>query len=141
MPNPASPSSNPFPDVPASRWSAAKIQWAKANNVVSGYPDGQFRPTQPVTRAELMAVMKKAAEYGKAKRGLSSALGQKQTPTAFSDTTGHWANALIRQMSGYCGIASPLNEQGSAFAPNSASLRNYAAAATLRTLNCIKSDS
>lgn len=141
LPTPPSPSSNPFPDVPAARWSAAKIQWARANNIVSGYPDGQFRPTQPVTRAELMAVMKKMAEYGKAKRGLSTTLGQKQTPTSFSDTAGHWANALIQQMSGYCGVASPLSERGTAFAPNSAALRNYAAAATLRSLNCIKADS
>lgn len=141
LPTPSTPSSNPFPDVPASRWSAARIQWARANNIVSGYPDGQFRPTQAVTRAELMAVMKKMAEYGKARRGFSTTLGQKQTPTTFSDTAGHWANSLIQQMSGYCGVASALSERGTAFAPNSSALRNYAAAATLRSLNCVKADS
>ena len=41
-------------------------------------------------------------------------------------------------MSGYCGVASPLNEAGTAFAPDQPGLRNYAAAATLRMLNCVK---
>jgi hypothetical protein len=31
-------------------------------------------------------------------------------------------------MSGFCGVASPLNEQGSAFVPNDPARRNYAAA-------------
>jgi hypothetical protein len=41
-------------------------------------------------------------------------------------------------MSAYCGVASPLNETGNAFNPNQAARRNYAAAATLRMLNCIR---
>jgi hypothetical protein len=41
-------------------------------------------------------------------------------------------------MSAYCGVASPLNETGNAFSPNLAARRNYAAAATLRMLNCIR---
>jgi len=44
----------------------------------------------------------------------------------------------VGQMSSYCGVASPLNERGSDFAPDSAAQRNYAAAATLRMLNCVK---
>ncbi|MEG4913698.1 S-layer homology domain-containing protein [Microcoleus sp. B7-D4] len=37
-----------------SRWSAGKVLFARDNKIVSGYQDGTFKPTQPVTRAELM---------------------------------------------------------------------------------------
>ncbi|WP_099240964.1 DUF3747 domain-containing protein [Synechococcus sp. BDU 130192] len=126
----------PYPDVAADRWSAAKITWAQANNIVSGYPDGTFQPTQPVTRAELLAVLRRTAEYAKAAQGQPMTLVATNGPIAFSDTAGHWANDLAAQMSTYCRVASPLNESGDRFFPDTASQRNYAAAATFRTLQC-----
>jgi hypothetical protein len=129
---------NPYGDVASDRWSAAKIQFAKANNIVSGYEDGSFRPDQPVTRAELMAVMRRGAEYAKTVQGQPTTLQANRPSVSFVDTTSHWSNALVGQMSSYCGVASPLNERGSNFAPDSAAQRNYAAAATLRMLNCVK---
>jgi hypothetical protein len=137
---PAQISEKPYSDVDSSRWSATKIQWAKKNQIVSGYPDGTFKPTKEVTRAELVVVLQKAAEYAQTQRGLSAKLPAKQTPKTFSDTAGHWAEGLVSQMSAYCQVASPLNETGSAFAPNNPAFRNYAAAATLRMLNCAKSN-
>jgi hypothetical protein len=135
---PTQATTRPYPDVEASRWSAAKIQWAKQNNIVSGYTDGTFRPTQPVTRAELMAVERRAAEFAQTLQGDPAELTGEQPPMQFSDIQGHWANSLISQMSSYCRVASPLNETGTAFYPNSQARRNYAAAATLRMLNCVK---
>lgn len=129
---------SPYTDVATNRWSAAKIQFAKTNNIVSGYEDGSFRPAQPVTRAELMAVMRRAAEYAKSLQGQPGELQGNRPAQTFTDTDSHWANALINQMATYCGVASPLNERGSNFAPNSPAQRNYAAAATLRMLNCAK---
>lgn len=130
-----------FPDVPTSRWSAAKVQWAQENGIVEGYPDGSFKPTQEVKRSELMAVMKKAAQYAQAKAGGSAQLQPNQNVFNFSDTNGHWAQALIGEMSSYCKVATPLNESGNSFYPNSSARRNYAAAATLRTIKCVKEDS
>jgi S-layer homology domain len=49
--------SNPFVDVTVDRWSAPKIQYAKLLGLVRGYADGTFRPTQSVTRAELMVML------------------------------------------------------------------------------------
>ncbi|MBD1833476.1 DUF3747 domain-containing protein [Cyanobacteria bacterium FACHB-472] len=137
---PAQASSRPYPDVDAKRWSAAKIQWARDNKIVSGYQDGSFKPTQPVTRAELLAVLRRAAEFGKNMRGLPTELAVKNSAKTFSDTEKHWAASLVNQMSSYCNVASPVNETGSKFEPNSATRRNYAAAATLRMLNCVKSE-
>jgi N-acetylmuramoyl-L-alanine amidase len=133
-------SASPYPDVNASRWSAAKIEWAKQNQIVKGYPDGSFKPDKPVTRAELIAVLRRAAEYAKIQRGLSPELTSAQSPMTFLDTNGHWGEPLIAQMSSYCRVASPLNESGNSFHPNSASGRDYAAAATLRMSNCLKTE-
>lgn len=130
-------SGNPYADVEASRWSAAKIQFARDNNIIKGYEDGTFRPSQPVSRAELMAVMRRAAEYAKGLQGQQPQIQSNRPATTFADTEGHWANNLIGQMSSFCGVASPLNETGTAFAPDTAAQRNYAAAATLRMLTCV----
>jgi len=131
------PNTDPYPDVKASRWSAGKIQWAKENNIVSGYPNGDFRPTQPVTRAELIAVENKIAKYARNQLGKTGDLPNPQTAMNFSDITNHWAADLINEMSAYCGVASPLGEDGTDFAPDQAAQRNYAAAATVRMLDCV----
>jgi N-acetylmuramoyl-L-alanine amidase len=129
---------NPYPDVDSKRWSAAKIAFAKNNKIVTGYKDGTFSPLKPVTRAELLAVLKRAAEYVKTVKKQPIALASSQAAFQFSDADKHWAADLMAQMSSYCGVASPLNESGTAFSPNEPALRNYAAAAALRTLNCLQ---
>ncbi|MCL2855958.1 MAG: S-layer homology domain-containing protein [Defluviitaleaceae bacterium] len=45
-----------FSDVAAGAWYFAPVQWAYANNIVSGMGDGTFAPNQPITR-EQMAVL------------------------------------------------------------------------------------
>ena len=127
----------PYSDVDPSRWSAAKIEWAKQKQIVSGYPDSTFRPDTPVTRAELMAVLRQAAQFAKVEQNMPAELNTTQQTTQFSDINGHWGEDLIQQMSAYCRVASPLNETGNAFYPNTSAGRNYAAAATLRMHSCI----
>jgi len=129
---------SPYPDVDGERWSAEKIQWAKENDIVTGYPDGTFRPTQPVTRAELIAVENKVAKYARNQLGEEGELPNTQTALDFSDISNHWSANLVSEMSAYCGVASPLNETGTNFAPDQPAQRNYAAAATVRMLDCVK---
>jgi N-acetylmuramoyl-L-alanine amidase len=137
---PATVAANPYSDVSASRWSAARIAFARDKNIVSGYQDGTFRPNQTVTRAEMIVVLEKAAEYARLLRGLNAAIPpQPGPPIAFSDISTHWAASTISEMSTYCKVASPENETGTAFNPNGDTRRNYAAAATLRMYNCVKS--
>ena len=128
----ASVASSGFNDVQANRWSAAKIKKAQELGLVAGDGNGLFRPTDEVTRAELMAIMNKAAQY---KSGVTN-LVSNQPGGAFTDIQGHWAQTVISDLSGYCGVATPLNEVGSAFYPNQAAKRNYAAAAMVRLLDC-----
>jgi N-acetylmuramoyl-L-alanine amidase len=127
----------PYPDVNASRWSAAKIDWAKTNQIVKGYPDGTFQPEKPVTRAELVTVLQNAAKFAKTKQGAPAELTGKTQPVAFADTTNHWGAATIQTMSAFCNVASPYNETGNSFQPDTESGRNYAAAATYRMHDCL----
>jgi N-acetylmuramoyl-L-alanine amidase len=135
---PAAVTTSPYPDVDTKRWSATKIAFARDNKIVTGYQDGTFAPDKPVTRAELLAVLKRTAEYAKTLNKQPTTLAPTQAAFAFTDIQGHWAADLITQMSTYCGTASPFNEAGTAFSPNEPAFRNYSAAATLRTLNCLK---
>ncbi len=128
------PASQPYPDVESDRWSAGKIAWATSNNIVTGYEDRTFKPAQPVTRAELMAVLNKVALF--ADEGKTELTTNKE-PVEFSDISSHWANNTITTMSAYCGVASAYQETGDAFQPNTPAARSYAAAATLRTRECL----
>lgn len=50
-----------FSDVPAEHPFHAEIEWAVAEGVTRGYPDGTFRPLAPVTRQALAAFLYRAA--------------------------------------------------------------------------------
>lgn len=47
----------PFSDVPSDYPYQAAIYDLRRNGVISGYPDGSFRPERPVTRAELARIL------------------------------------------------------------------------------------
>ncbi len=38
-------------------WAEQHIRWAMEEGLIRGYPDGSFRPDQPVTRAELATIL------------------------------------------------------------------------------------
>lgn len=129
----------PFLDVEQSRWSAAKINWAQWNIMPQGTATGNFRPNDYITRSELLAFLRRSAEILKVKMGKTSVLDPSQKPFNFSDVSGYNQQLTI-QMSAYCGIASPLNEKGTKFAPDRPASRDYTTAAILRTINCVKND-
>jgi hypothetical protein len=120
---------NRFTDVPNGRWSTEKIAYAASQGIVAGRKPGIFDPLATVTRAELMAMLRKVAN--------SYFAGHTQGATVnFSDTTSHWANEAIAYMSSYCGVATPYNEQGTNFAPDLGATRGYTAAAIVRLADC-----
>lgn len=144
--------SSPFPDVAANRWSAVKIQQAKQLGIVTGdFGSGNFRPGDNVSRAELMAMVYKVAliraNAGAGDTtsttpvpGVDQATGgiipNVSNPPAFTDISGHWGEATIKQMAAFCAIATPLNETGTNFAPNTNALRDYTAAVAVRAIDC-----
>jgi N-acetylmuramoyl-L-alanine amidase len=127
----------PFPDVAPDRWSAPKIALLVQEGILTGYPDGTFRPTASITRAELMSVLRRAGEAVAAAGGAPERTIE---PTGevfqFSDIDGHWNEQTIETMSAYCGVATPYNERGSEFRPNANALRNYTTAAVVRLVDC-----
>lgn len=46
-----------FSDVPASHWAAAWVEQLVAEGIVSGFPDGTYRPNNPVTRAQMAVLL------------------------------------------------------------------------------------
>lgn len=136
LPLPAEVAADPFYDVPANRWSARVIQAMKDQGLILGYADGRFRPEALITRAELVTMIKKASEYA-----LFQLRGSDVIPARglfeFADLSSHWAGQNIQTMSGFCRVATPLNERGNRFAPDEIGLRNYAAAAIYRAYSCL----
>ncbi|WP_250122489.1 fasciclin domain-containing protein [Chroococcidiopsis sp. CCMEE 29] len=97
---PASPVPN-FPDVPADFWAQPFIQALATRNVITGFPNGTFRPEEPVDRAEFAAMIASAFNQN-AVRQLA--------PGGFKDVPpDYWAVSVIEEayetgfMSGYPG--------------------------------------
>jgi hypothetical protein len=74
---------NDFSDVSADRWSNRAISTLTNAGILSGYPDGTFRPQATITRAEFATV---AAQFEVVTENLVS---------PFTDTDGHWAENFI----------------------------------------------
>lgn len=110
-----------FSDVPQSHWAFGYIAELVNDNVLSGYPDGKFYPSNNVTRAEFAKIM-------------ISASGVKVSPatsTSFSDVaTTDWFCPYIESakefLTGY-------NYSGNAmYLPNKAAIREDIAVALVR---------
>jgi len=57
---PPTPPTPVFSDVPAAYWASAVIDQLNGLGMVSGYPDGSFRPDSPITRAEFVTILDRA---------------------------------------------------------------------------------
>ena len=49
-----------FKDVPSDYWAKPFIQELATRNIIKGFPDGTFRPNDPVTRAQFAAMLNQA---------------------------------------------------------------------------------
>ena len=75
---------NTFKDVPAKAWYNTAVSTMAKLGIVNGDANGYFRPSDPITRAEIAAMIARCdgAYYT-------------GTSTVFSDTYGHWASSYI----------------------------------------------
>lgn len=75
-------------DISAS-WAKSDIEALVKDGIINGYPDGTFRPENPVTRAEFARILARAFHYESSSRG------------DFGDIRNHWAekdiNALVEK--------------------------------------------
>ena len=74
---------NAYSDVSDTAWYAAAVSTLSKMGVISGYPDGTFRPNAPITRAEFAAMIARFDETAKS------------ADTPFTDISGHWAENSI----------------------------------------------
>ena len=127
----------PFRDVADDRWSAASINWMQWNLYPANVAQltGNFRPEDPITRLELVEFLKRTGELVSLKLTGSPELDETSEPIAFTDVVGY-DEILVSQMSSFCQVASPLNEEGDAFAPQEKATRDYAVAAIVRAVTC-----
>ncbi|MEL6606493.1 MAG: S-layer homology domain-containing protein, partial [Cyanobacteria bacterium J06614_10] len=49
-----------YPDIPSDYWAQPYIQQLSERDILTGYPDGTFRPEQPIDRDEYAAVIRQA---------------------------------------------------------------------------------
>ncbi|HKZ55940.1 MAG TPA: S-layer homology domain-containing protein [Anaerolineales bacterium] len=82
---------SPFTDV-GGHWAMAWIEAARVEGLVSGHPDGSYRPEVPLTRGEMAAMLLKA-RHGAGYRPPASPAPR------FWDIGGHWARAWIDALS------------------------------------------
>ena len=76
---------NNFSDIASDRWSNTAISTLSSMGIITGYPDGEFKPEKNITRAEF-AAMATRFDTG----------GIKETST-YSDIIGHWAESEINR--------------------------------------------
>lgn len=53
----------PFQDVQAGQWYTAAVNWASANGIVEGYPNGRFGVGDDVTRQQVAVILYRYAKY------------------------------------------------------------------------------
>ncbi len=100
-----------FRDVPADYWAKDYIAGLSQFNIISGFPDGTFRPNEPVTRAQFAAILNQAFMSAQPFTVPNRRLNPTQPSTpAFADVpNNHWAAGYIAKartagfLSGYPG--------------------------------------
>lgn len=90
-------SATTFSDVASGYWANGYIQELANRNILTGFPDGSFRPDEPVTRAQFAAMLRTAFNRNPVRNGVTF----KDVPSDY------WASTAIRDayakgfMSGY----------------------------------------
>ena len=78
-------------DVPANAWFHDAMQWAKAQGVIAGYPDGRMEPNAPVTREQLAVILHSYAQ----KKGMDVSKTADLAGYADASSVSSWAkNAM-----------------------------------------------
>ena len=77
---------NDYSDVAREDWFNNAISTLTGGSIVLGYPDGTFRPNNPITRAEFATI---AARFDKSEPDTSD--------SKLTDIKGHWAEQYIKK--------------------------------------------
>ncbi|MCA1995047.1 MAG: S-layer homology domain-containing protein, partial [Coleofasciculus sp. S288] len=111
-----------FVDIPQGHWARDFIAELAVREIIEGFPDGKFRPNEPVTRAQFAAMVRKAFKKSKIRSAVN-----------FRDvSTSYWAYTPIQECyeMGFLNAAS-----GNLFRPTSSLTRLDIMVALTRGLN------
>ncbi|GAX42825.1 hypothetical protein NIES4075_38300 [Tolypothrix sp. NIES-4075] len=67
---PAGSGQTAFKDVPAGYWAKGYIEALASANIIAGFPDGTFKPNEPVTRAQFATIVNKALSPASKRPGI-----------------------------------------------------------------------
>jgi hypothetical protein len=82
--SPAALAKTSFPDLQSAHWAEKPVRALMDKAVIQGYPDGTFKPEQPITRAEFATMVTKTFGYSP------------DTAPGLNDIAGHWAARSIK---------------------------------------------
>ena len=78
---------NDFKDIPDNYWACPAISTLTNAGILKGFEDGNFRPNEPVTRAQMAAIIARFANLS-------------EGTVSFKDIEGHWAQKSIELAAG-----------------------------------------
>ena len=116
-----------FPDVAAGAYYADAAGWAAANGIVTGYSDGTFGPSDPITRQQLAAILWRYAGSPAAESGTDYA--DESAIASYAVTAVDWARDT--------GVIT--GRDGNVFDPNGRATRAQAAVILHRYLELLGS--
>ena len=128
-------SQSAFTDVEPGSWCAGAINWAAANKIVEGKGDGKFAPNDPITRAQMCAIMDRYLNYYMNEEevtlpedgAVSSMTDRQQVPS--------YAVSAVKQCQRY-GLINGYSD--GTFRPQALSTRAHVAAVVYRMANLVK---
>jgi len=80
--NPKAKSKSSFTDINTDTWYTDAVYWAAENGYVNGYPDGSFRPNDPITREQITTILYRYAKG----TGHNVSVGEDTNILSFNDT-------------------------------------------------------
>ena len=124
-----------YSDVPADAWYAKAVCWANSAQVVRGYPDGTFRPNDPVTREQLAVMLMRCEKPEQAApEDALDGFADAADVSAYAQSAMRWAvsNGILQGVGG--DAAGPL------LSPGSTATRAQLAALTARCVRILDWD-
>lgn len=130
---PAVSGTSPFDDVASGQWYTDAVIWASENDIVSGYGDGKFGPTDEITREQFATILYRYAQY----KDYDVSVGEDTNVLSYNDAfdVSEWAMPAIQWASG-AGLMQGDN-QGNLL-PGDSATRAQAAALIMRFIENVK---
>jgi hypothetical protein len=91
---PAGPAQPSFPDVPAEHWAYKYVEYAATNRIVTGFPEGEYRPDLAVDRGQMAVFLARSIVSPTGDEGLDGYIMPAE-PTFPDVPEGHWARRYV----------------------------------------------